>query len=137
MQQGVQFGEPVAAIYRANIEGEITDVSIRRRQRRRAQKQARRKVLDGAAHHAIGILRLDLAIDLEAQLGERAVGCENMGDVAERVFVRIEPASAETSMRQPTTYWPSWLRGVIRNTCITPAAADRNDGRYCGRCVGA
>ena len=91
MGEGVQFGEPVAAIHRANIKSEITDVSIRMGQWRVAQEQARRKPLDGAVHHAIGILRLDLAIDLEAQLGERAVGGENMRDVAEGVFVRIEP----------------------------------------------
>ena len=45
-----------------------------------------------------------------------------MRDIAEGVLVRGEPASADTSMRQRTTYWPSWLRGVSRSTWITPAA---------------
>ncbi len=59
--------------------------------RRVAQEQARREPLDGAAHHAVGILRLNLAIDLEAQLGERAVGGENVHEIAEGVFMGVEP----------------------------------------------
>ena len=59
-----------------------------------AQEQARRKSLERAAHDAIGILRLDLAFDLDAQLRERAVGGEDMGEVAEGVLVGIEPRVA-------------------------------------------
>ena len=56
-----------------------------------AQEQARRKPLDGAAHHAVGILRLDLAVDFDAQAPQRAVGGENMGEVAEGILVRVKP----------------------------------------------
>ena len=55
---------------------------------------------------------------LMRQLGEWTVGGEHVGQVAEGVLVGIEPASPETSMRQPITYWPSWLRGVSRSTWI-------------------
>ena len=60
------------------------------------QRVSRRNRLGGnrstrAAHHAVGVLRLDLALDLDAQLGERTVGGEDMGEVAEGVFVGGEP----------------------------------------------
>ena len=54
---------------------------------------------------------------------ERAVGGEDVGEIAERILVGGEPRSpSTTSMRQRTTYWPSWLRGVSRSTWITPVA---------------
>ena len=94
VQEGVQLGEPVAAIRRANIERKIPDGRVCLSQRRVAQEQARRKPLDGAEHHPLGILRLDLAIDLDAQLRERAVGGEDMREVAEGVFMGGEPRVA-------------------------------------------
>ena len=69
----------------------IADRRVGLRQRRVAQEQARRKPLDGAAHDAVGVLRLDLAVDLDAQLRERPVGGEHMRDIAEGVFVRGKP----------------------------------------------
>ena len=45
-----------------------------------------------------------------------------MGDVAEGVLMLVELTFSERSIRQSTTYWPSWLRGVSRSVWITPLA---------------
>ena len=87
----MQFREHHAAARVANFLRKVADRAVGLGQRGVAQEQARRKALDGAAHHAIGVLRLDLAVDLDPQFLERAVGGEDMGDVAEGVFVRGEP----------------------------------------------
>ena len=60
-------------------------------QRGVAQKQARRETLDGAAHDAVGVLRLDLAVDLDGELAERSVGGEHVGDIAEGVLMGGKP----------------------------------------------
>jgi hypothetical protein len=65
----------------------IADRFVRRGQAGRAQEQARRKTLDGAADDAMGVLRLDLAVDVDAQLRQGASGAEHVGDVAEGVFM--------------------------------------------------
>ena len=57
-----------------------------------AQEQAGREMLDRAAHDAVAVLGLDLALDQQPQGLERAVGAERVGDVAERVLLRVEPA---------------------------------------------
>ena len=57
---------------------------------RRAQEQARRETLVGAAQHAAGVVGLDQAFDIDGEIGDRAVG-QHMGDVAERVLMHIEP----------------------------------------------
>ena len=71
---------------------EFADRGVRHGQRGFPQEQARRKPLDRAAHDALGIAGLDLALDVDRQFVERAVGGEGVGDVAERVFMLIEPA---------------------------------------------
>ena len=57
-----------------------------------AQIEARRKAFDRAAHDALGVAGLDLALDLHRQLVEGAFGGEGVGDVAEGILVLIEPA---------------------------------------------
>ncbi len=69
----------------------VANRAVGLRQRGVAQEQARRKALDGAEHHAIGVLSLDLAVDLDPQFFERAVGGEDVGDIAEGVFVGGQP----------------------------------------------
>ena len=91
IQQAVQFREHHAAARVANFLRKVADRAVGLRQRGVAQEQARRKALDGAAHHAVGVLRLDLAVDLDPQFLERPVGGEDMGDIAEGVFVGGEP----------------------------------------------
>ncbi len=63
----MKLGEDLAVACGADALREIPDRRIGLRQGRVAQKQARRESLDGAAHDAIGVLRLDLAVDLDAQ----------------------------------------------------------------------
>ena len=76
----------------AGLAREIRDCAIWLGQRRRAQIEARRKPLDRPAHDAGGVLHVDLALDLHAELGERPFGGEGVGNVAERVLVNVEPA---------------------------------------------
>ena len=57
-----------------------------------AQEEGRREPLDRAAHDAGGVLGLDLALDHDAELRDRAGRGERMGDVAERVLAGLEPA---------------------------------------------
>ena len=87
----MQFREHHAAARVANFLRKVADRAVGLGQRGVAQEQARRKALDAAAHHAIGVLRLDFAVDLDPQFLERAVGGEDMGDIAEGVFVGGEP----------------------------------------------
>ena len=91
VQQPVKLCESLATLFGADALGEIPHRLIGLRQCGVAQKQARPEPLDGAAHHAIGVLRLDFAVDLDPQFLERAVGGEDMGDIAEGVFVGSEP----------------------------------------------
>jgi hypothetical protein len=91
MQEGVQFGERITAVRRANIESKIPDRRVRLGQRRIAPEQARREPLDGAEHHPFGILRLDLTVYFYAQLGERAVDGEHMREIAKGVLMGVEP----------------------------------------------
>ena len=44
-----------------------------------------------AAHHSLGVLRLDFAVDLDAQASKRAVGGEDVGEIAEGVLMGVEP----------------------------------------------
>src|SRR3984957_2059238 len=94
IQQSVQVLQRIAAIGRANVESKILDSRISLRQGRIAQEQARRETLERTAHDAVGILRLDLAVDLDAQLREWTVSGKDMGQVAESVLVSIEPRVA-------------------------------------------
>src|SRR5215470_196482 len=57
-----------------------------------AQEQAWRKALDCAVHHAGGVLRFDFALGKQPQLRDRAAGGKRMDDIAERVFMRLQPA---------------------------------------------
>ena len=61
-------------------------------QRRFAQKEARRKSLDRAAHDAGGILRFDFAFDVDADALDRARQRESVHQIAERILALIEPA---------------------------------------------
>ena len=72
--------------------GEFRDRRVEPRQRRLAQIKARRKPLDRADHHAAGVLGVDLAVHQHAQLRQRALGAEHMGDVAEGILVLVELA---------------------------------------------
>ena len=90
-QQSVHLRQCIACATPARAFREIADRFVRRSQRGRTQEQARRETLDGAADDAMAVLRLDLAIDIDAKLGQRAGGAEHVGDVAERVLVRGEP----------------------------------------------
>src|SRR5947208_3346706 len=72
--------------------GEGDDRKIRQGQGGRAQEQARRETFDGALHHAVGVLGFHFAVDVDGELGKRALGGEGVGDVAERILVMIEPA---------------------------------------------
>ena len=55
----------------------------------RAQKQAGRKALVGAAQHAAGVVGFDQAADIDGELGDRAMG-QHVGDVAKSVLVDVE-----------------------------------------------
>ncbi len=57
-----------------------------------AQKEGRREPLHRAAHHAGGVLGLDLALHHDAKLRDRAARRERMGEVAERILIGFEPA---------------------------------------------
>ena len=89
IEQRVQLGKRIAVIGRTQVEGEIADRVVRLGQGRVAEEQARRESLERATHDAFGILRFDLALDIDAQFGERPVGGEDLGEVAEGVFMRI------------------------------------------------
>ena len=69
----------------------IADRFVRRGQRSWAQEKARRETLHRAADDAVSVLRLDLALDIDAELGQGPADAEYLGDVAERVFIRSEP----------------------------------------------
>ena len=91
VKQRVQFGENLARVPRRGSSGRIGRSPRRLRQGGVAQEQARRKPLDGAANHAVGVLRLHLAVDLDAQFVQRPVGGEHVRDVAEGVLVGGKP----------------------------------------------
>jgi len=91
LQKGVQIRKTIAACRGADRLRKLTNRRVGLCQRRIAQEQTWRKPLDGAAHHAIGVLRLHLAVNLNAQLAERPVGGEHVRDIAERVLVRGKP----------------------------------------------
>ena len=93
IEQRVQFRKRIAAVGGAQVEGKVRDGVVGLRQSGIAQKQARRKAFERAAHDAVGVLRFHLAFDIDAQLGERPVGGKDMGEVAEGVLVRVEPRS--------------------------------------------
>ena len=57
----------VAAARGADFLRKVADRAVGLGQRGVAQEQARRKALDRAAHHAVGVLRLDFAVDLDPQ----------------------------------------------------------------------
>ena len=119
----VKLSERRAVARGADFLRQLADRRVGPRQRRIAQEQRRRKTLDGAAHHAVGIFGLDFAVDIDAQGVERAIGGEDVGEVAERILTRGKLARRRTPRcASGSPYWPSWLRGVTRNTWITPAA---------------
>ena len=91
VEQRVQFGENLAAVRGADRLRKFADRRIGLRQGGVAQEQARRKPLDGAAHHAVGVLGLHFAVDLDAQFAERPIGGEHVGDVAEGVLMGGKP----------------------------------------------
>ena len=86
-QQRVKSGEGLSAARSARLLRQAADRRIGLGQRRVAQEEAWRKPLDGAANEPVRVLGLDFPVDRDAQLLERAVGGEHMGDVAERVFM--------------------------------------------------
>ena len=88
----VQQVEHVVSGIVAALGGEIGDARIGIGERGLAQVEAGRKSLDGAAHHALGVARLDLALDQDGELAQRSLRGEDMGDVAEGVLVLVEPA---------------------------------------------
>ena len=92
LQQDVQELQRVVAGRRAGRGGKAGDRVVGLGQRRLAQEQRRRKPLDRAGHHAVGVAGLDLAFDRDDELAERAVGGEGVADVAEGVLMLIEPA---------------------------------------------
>src|SRR5215475_14822950 len=57
-----------------------------------AQEQGGREPLYGPPYHPASVPRLDLALDQETQFADRAHNREGLGDVAERVLLRCEPA---------------------------------------------
>ena len=87
--------------------GEFRDRRIEPGELGLAQEQARRKPLDRAAHHAVGVLGVDLAFDQHAQFGQRPLGGEHVGDVAERILVLVELAVFRHVDAPLSTYWPS------------------------------
>ena len=120
--QRVQEAEHVAVGLRAQLAGEGRHRRVDFGQRRRAQEQARRKPLVGAAQHAAGVVGLDQALDLDGQVGDRPVG-QHMGDVAERVLMHVEPGvggDVDLPVRRHTGR--HGCRGVIRRIWITPVA---------------
>jgi hypothetical protein len=90
-QQAVQQVEG-AAVRMFKFRGVGGERRVRARQGGLAQEQARRKPLYRAAHDPGGVLGLHLALDHQAQIGNRAGRRERMGEVAERVLLRLEPA---------------------------------------------
>ena len=72
--------------------GKGGDAGVGRGERGLAQIEARRKSLDRAAHDAVGVAGLDLALDHDGEFAERALGGEGVGEVAEGVLVLVEPA---------------------------------------------
>ncbi len=92
LQHEVQQSEHLAVGFVAARGGEGGDLLVGAGERRLAQIEARREALDGAAHDALGIARLDLALDRHGEIAEGAVGGEGVGDVAEGILVLLEPA---------------------------------------------
>ena len=86
----MQEAEHVAVGFRAQLAGKGRHRRIDFGQRGRAQEQARRKALVGAAQHAAGVVGLDQALDMDGEVGDRPVG-QHMRDVAERVLMHVEP----------------------------------------------
>src|SRR5205823_5353998 len=72
--------------------GIIGNRRIGRRQGGVAQKQRRRKALDRALDHPLGVAGLDLALDQHRELGERTGRREGVRDSAERILMAVEPA---------------------------------------------
>jgi hypothetical protein len=90
----VQLRKRIATVLAPHVEGKVANGVIRVRQGGIAQEQAWRKALQHAAHDALGILRFHRALDIDAQLRERSVGGKHMGEIAERILVRVEPRVA-------------------------------------------
>src|SRR5215510_3970151 len=72
--------------------GETGNIRIGSGECGRAQIEARWEPLNHAAHYPLGITGLDLALDRHGKLAEWPLGGEHMGDVAEGIFVLVEPA---------------------------------------------
>ena len=85
----MQEAEHVAIGLRAHLAGKRRHRRIDFGQRGRAQEQARRKPLVGAAQHAAGIVGLDQALDMDGEVGDRPVR-QHMRDIAERVLMHVE-----------------------------------------------
>jgi hypothetical protein len=65
--------------------GKLGERRIRHRQRRRTQEEDRRQRFRGAAHDAVGRLRLDLALDKHGGAVMRVVDGMGMGEIAEAI----------------------------------------------------
>src|SRR5262245_9395905 len=123
LEQEVQDRQRISAVRAAAGARERQDGGVGPRQCRFAQIEAGREALHRTADHAMGNLGFHLAFDQHMQFGGRAFGGEGVDDVAEASSCSCSRQSADTSMRQSTTYWPSWLRGVSRSVWITPVGA--------------
>ena len=77
---------PVQAV--RTLSREMANCLIGGGQARFAQKQVRRESLDRAIDHALRILCLDRAVDIDPQFGQRTCRAEYVGYIAERVLVR-------------------------------------------------
>ena len=92
-EQRVQQPQRLVAAAPAHLAGEGRDRGIRRGQRRRAQKQAGREMLDRAAHDARGCPgSRPRPRPVRRSVSQRPVGGEGVGDVAEGILLRVEPA---------------------------------------------
>jgi hypothetical protein len=88
----VQELEHVVSRRRAAAGREGCNGRIGAGERALAQIEARREALDGTAHDALSVARLDLPFGDHGELAEGTLGGEGMGDVAEGVLVLVEPA---------------------------------------------
>ena len=103
----------------------------------RAQEQARRKALVGAAQHAAGVVGFDQALDSDGEVGDRPVG-QHMGDVAEGVLMHVEPGvggDVDLPFRDILPVMAAGRHAAGSGSRRWPAA--RSDSGWNGRCAGA
>src|SRR5271166_2273579 len=84
--------ERVVSTCVATGRGKGGDIRIGTRQRSVAQIKARREPLDGTAQDTLGIACLDFTLHQYCELSKRAFRREGMSNVAEGIFVLMQPA---------------------------------------------